>query len=118
MGRIRKIHTDLVPLTMENVASTFGKCIEIIYDNGTTETHDEFVVGGLKSKYDLAKEEIMYNGLTRAQNYERDATPKNLQAIKNTMCLLDSNGTNTFIQTKNGKFVSQDNGRQVFFKIK
>ena len=113
MGRIRKINTDFAAMTIENVTSTFGKRIAIVYDDGVNVATDEFVAGGIKSKYDLAKEEIMYNGLTRAQMYDRDATPKNLQSIKNTMCLLDENGTNTFIQTKNGKFVSQDNGRQV-----
>lgn len=117
MGRTKKYQNNLSPLTIEDIPSLIGKKIEIEYFGLNGIEHDEIVVGSLVSRYDLAKTEVMDLGITRAEMWDKNMTPKQLETAKNTLCILDNTGTETFVHSvKNGTFVTSDH-RQVFYGV-
>jgi len=120
MGRLKKIDIPIgyEALTIEVLPQLVHKEISIAYENEGEIIYDSFAIGHTKTKYEIAQSEMMPNGLTRAENYDRDCTRVKLESIKNTRVIFTKDNVNTFLQTKkDGHFVNQDNGKQVYYKI-
>lgn len=110
-------------LTVELAKQLKGKSISTIYFGYKGQDGvDNFVVGEIKSHYDLAKEES-YNQhdprfATRADYWESYMSDAQLNEEKSTLMLLAQDGRETYIRAHSfncGVFTCSDSDRFVYF---
>jgi hypothetical protein len=110
-------------LTLDNVKELTGKTIEVRYPGykhqGGTKT---FVVGEVISEYEYAKRDTSIsnpNFANRAEYWESFMDKKEIQGMKQKICILTAEGKNTFIRaySDEGIFWCGDSDRYVDFRI-
>jgi len=104
------------PLTVEIAKTLVGNEIQIAYEFQGSMMTDLILIGGIKTKYELAQHTVMENGQTKAEFSEVFGLQAKIRAMKETLCLIDNQGKDLFIYSKRGKFVNQDNGKPIYFK--
>jgi len=107
-------------LTEELARELKGKKIATIYFGYKGQDgFDEFVVGDIKSRYDLAKEELNCGKYAnRAEYWESYMSEKQLYEVKNELMLLKEDGTSSHHCAHSfnyGAFTGSDSDRFVYF---
>jgi len=111
-------------LTLDLANKLKGKHISTIYFGYRGQDgFDNFIVGEIRSSYDLAKDDTNYKSIdpkfnNRAEYWECYMTKEKLNDEKSTMVLLASDGRDTFIRAhsiNDGVFSCSDTDRFVYF---
>jgi len=94
------IQGELGFLTVDLAKALKGKKIQTIYFGYKGQDGvDEFVVGDLKSEYEIAQQQPFQGFASRAEYWESYMTPSKLDRAKNNIVLIAEDGRNTFIKT-------------------
>lgn len=106
-----------VPLTIDVATTLIGKPIDIVYEYKNSYSKDNITIGGIKTKYEMAASTILENGKTKTEMSESFGWSAKIRAMKDTLCLVDNNGDSLYIISKKSRFVNQDNGKTIFYKV-
>lgn len=116
---------ELETLTVDIARSLQGKKIQTIYFGYKGQDGvDEFIVGELKTKYEIAQEQQVEGFESRADGWDKRMRPAQLEAVKSQIQLITEDGRNTYISSTpweskfaDGAMWCSDADRFVLFRI-
>jgi len=101
-----------LPLLASEIPKYIGKEIHIEYG----DTHDKIIIGGVTTKYELAQREILDNGQTRAEIWEKNLPQSRITKYKQTKILMDIQGKDLYLTIlPNGKICCQEDKKQIIY---